>query len=248
MKKTLTTILLSAGAFAAAAGAESDSSNTMLMYGNTYNLNLNADNVVKRQLNAGSTAGSASLTPFADGLRVTFNWNAGHALSIIDPAKAWTNIEALEDLNKTMRLNLTADFMSEMKYIGCLSTGTDTTLTLSFKYIKPEIDLSRPMTFYVLATSSLGSAGDLLVSGLSGYTVTSAAADKGQGFDNKKGGYNSSTLYKVTGKLQKGKSVTIATTTKKTAFALVAYQIPEPSTATLSLLALAGLAARRRRR
>ena len=220
----------------------------MLLHGNTYNLNLTADNVVKRQLNAGGTTGSASLTPFDDGVRLTVNWTAGNALSIFDPANAWTNTEALEDLNKTMGLNLTADFLNEMKYIGCLATDTDTSLTLSFKYVKPEVDLSRPMTFYVFATSTLGRAGDMLVGGLSGYTVTSAAADKGQGFDNQMGGYNSCTLYKVTGTLQEGKTVTFDTTTNKTLFSLVAYQIPEPSTATLSLLSLAGLAARRRRK
>lgn len=250
MKKTLTTILFASVAFAADAAAGSVEGYTMLLYGNTYNLKLNAENVVKRQMNAGLQRvdynGSLSLTPFADGVRATFKWTSGE-LIVQDPTKTWTNTAALEDLNETMGLDLTADYLSSMKFIGTQGTNSNTTLTLNFKNAAKNLDLSRSMTFYVFATSAMGSAGDLLVSGLDGYTVTSAAAHKGDGFDNQKGGYNSMTLYKVTGTLNKDKAVTFGTTSSKNAFSLISYLIPEPSTATLSLLALAGLAARRRR-
>ncbi len=250
MKKTLTTIMLASVAFATEAAAESAGGYTMLMYGNTYNLKLTADNVVKRQINAGlkysDYNGSLSLKPFDDGVRVTYKWSSG-TLLVTNPTKTWTNTGALEDLNETMGLNLTADFLSAMDFIGTQNSGSNTTLTLNFKGMSKDVDLSSSMTFYVFATSVKGSAGDLVVSGLDGYTVTSAAADKGDGFDNQKGGYGSFTLYKVTGTLTKDKTVTIGTTGEKNSFSLVSYLVPEPSTATLSLLALAGLAARRRR-
>ena len=56
-------------------------------------------------------------------------------------------------------------------------------------------------------------------------------------------------MVRVTGELSDSQAVAFAADASKNGWAMVAAaSVPEPTTATLSLLALAGLAARRRRR
>lgn len=89
---------------------------------------------------------------------------------------------------------------------------------------------------------------NITISGLEQSSV-SYAADNATGFADSisaASADNGLLLVKVTGILSDEQQVRLSSTTTKNAFALAAY-LPEPSTASLSLLALAGLALRRRR-
>lgn len=193
----------------------------------------------------------------SDGVSVKLNWTSesGYGLSKYKPNggwKEWTNTLALEELNIATGQNLTAEEMNAKYFIGCTGSGADTYLTLDFSGVDADIDLSNSLTIYVLATSAMG-AGNPVVTGLDNYSVKIATPD-GNGFNSSKpGGYGSYSLFKVTGNLQEDMAVTFTTNKYKDVFAMVSYvvpvldSVPEPTTATLSLLALAGLAVRRRR-
>ncbi len=188
----------------------------------------------------------------SDGVNVKLEWSEGHGVSQLNPPKEWTNEAALNELNSATGLTLTMEELNDMTFVGCQVSNTDTSLTLDFSNVSAVIDVSSPLTIYVFACSALG-GGELEVAGLDDYSVSIARPD-GKGFNaSTAAGYNSFSLFKVTGTLQEDKSVELNTSKKKDHFAKVSYivpvldSVPEPTTATLSLLALAGLAARRRR-
>ncbi len=172
-----------------------------------------------------------------------------------DVNEAWNNDAALALMNQDLGLTLTANDLMSLNASG--NGGSDATLTLNFTN-SAYADYTAPITLYFTVGQMVneGPLISLTLTGISNATYQYATYD-GSGFvDNAtfSSGKGMSTLIKVTGTLENSNIVTISTNSKKDGFGLVALKgietggIPEPTTATLSLLALAGLAARRRRK
>ncbi len=163
---------------------------------------------------------------------------------------AWTNTDALTEINEAMGTAYTAaDFSkdSTMYYTAPGNGGTAATLSFDFS----QANVGESLTMYVTVTGRAGSLSSFGVTGLNNLQVSYAVND-GTGFSTSaafSAGAANITMIKVTGNLTDSAVVLSPGGGIKAGFQSVAYNIvPEPTTATLSLLALAGLAARRRRR
>ncbi len=162
----------------------------------------------------------------------------------------WTNAEALTDINTTLNVSYTAEDFSEnskMYYTASGNGGSDSSLTLNFT----DASIGKTITLYAMVTTHVNSLGSFTAFGLNNQSIT-YAANNGSGFSNSatfSQGEKQITMVKITGAITDADLVLTLGGGNKSGFQSVAYQIvPEPTTATLSLLALAGLAARRRRR
>lgn len=235
--KKLFTIFAVASTTLTSTTAQAADGGTFLLYGNTYNLHFSADGVIRRHMNAELTSGNANLTAMPDGTKLTVNWDNGYKTSTFNPSDNWTNTEALSELNSTMGLSLTPDNINSLSFVGAASATTSITFDFSNTSIGPDVG------FYIFATSTKGAVSGFDIEGMDVYYTATAADDLGSGFDNKKGGYQSITLFKIHGALGDSRKVTISTRDgNKAMFSMVSYStVPEPATATLSLLALAGL-------
>lgn len=167
-------------------------------------------------------------------------------------ASLWTNAAALSDMNTALGTSLTLPNLDALPMTNAGGNSSDeATLTLDFSSSYKEGD---QVTLYLML-GSLNSTYSVTLGGLkTGYTMQYASA-KGDGFDAEGSLTQTArelTLVKVTGSLTTDATVTVVgKESSRNAFGMVAYSVasvPEPTTATLSLLALAGLAARRRRK
>lgn len=166
-------------------------------------------------------------------------------------ASLWTNAAALSDMNTALGTSLTLPNLDALPMTNAGGNSWDeATLTIDFSGSYQEGD---QVTLYLML-GSMNNSYSVTLGGLkTGYTMQYASA-KGNGFDAT--GLTQTarelTLVKVTGSLTKDATVTVVgDANSRNAFGMVAYSVasvPEPTTATLSLLALAGLAARRRRK
>lgn len=161
----------------------------------------------------------------------------------------WSNTAALNDLNTTLGVAYTAaDFSSgsKMYAIADSHAGSGTALTFNFS----EAVIGNTITMYAMVTARTGALTGFTVTGLENQTVT-YATNSGNGFSDTavfSANERELTMVKITGVITEDSLVLTPAAGKKSGFQSVAYQIiPEPATATLSLLALCGLAARRRR-
>lgn len=161
----------------------------------------------------------------------------------------WSNTAALIDLNTTLGVAYTAaDFSSgsNMYAIADGNSGSGTVLTFNFS----EAVIGNTITMYAMVTARAGALTGFTVTGLDNQTVT-YATNGGNGFSDTavfSAKARELTMVKITGVITEEYLVLTPAEGKKSGFQSVAYQIiPEPATATLSLLALCGLAARRRR-
>ena len=171
-----------------------------------------------------------------------------------NPTVYWSNSEALSEMNATLGTSLTLANLDAAPLAYGGGGGAKGTLTLTFGN-----DCSAGETFvgYLLVGAFKSTLSSLTLSGLAeGYTVQYATA-QGSGFNDTPTfteGAHYTTLVKITGAFaDNNTSVSVTVdgngSDPRTGFAMAAYKvIPEPTTATLSLLALAGLAARRRRK
>ena len=172
-------------------------------------------------------------------------------------AGTWSNTAALTEMNAAMGISYTADELgtgSGMYFTAPGNGGSKSTLTFDFS----QAAAGDSVTMYVMATAYAGSLSAFDVTGLNGASVA-YATNGGNGFSTtaaySQGGGNI-TIFKVTGTLTDADVALTPGAGVKSGFQSVAYtitpaatpSIPEPTTATLSLLALAGLAARRRRK
>ena len=163
---------------------------------------------------------------------------------------SWKNTDALNDLNTTLGVSYTAaDFSagSQMYAIAAGDSGSGSILTFTFA---DEV-IGNTITMYAMVTARTGDLTGFTVSGINNQTVT-YATNNGTGFSDTAAfstGARALTMIKITGEITDASLILTPAAGQKSGFQSVAYQIvPEPTTATLSLLALAGLAARRRRR
>lgn len=166
----------------------------------------------------------------------------------------WTNTAAVTEVNANMGTSYSAvDFSegSSMYYTAPGNQNGGTTLTLGFDFTK--VSVGDSLTMYVTTVGHAGTVGGFSAEGLTN-TQISYATNGGNGFSSSatfSEGAKNVTMIKITGKLTADDLVLTTTASNKSGFQTVAYNIasvPEPTTATLSLLTLAGLAARRRRR
>ena len=169
-----------------------------------------------------------------------------------DNASLWTNAAALSDMNTALGTSLTLANLDALPMTNAGGNSWDeATLTIDFSSSYKEGD---QVTLYLML-GSMNNSYSVTLGGLkTGYTMKYASA-KGDGFDAEGGLTQTArelTLVKVTGSLTTDATVTVVgRDSSRNAFGMVAYSVasvPEPTTATLSLLALAGLAARRRRK
>lgn len=166
-----------------------------------------------------------------------------------DNASLWTNAAALSDMNSTLGTSLTLANLDSLPMTNAGGNSWDeATLTLNFS---DNYRAGDKFAIYLML-GSLNNTYSVTLNGLQeGYTMEYASAT-GNGFDatglTQKA--RELTLVKITGRLADAATVTVVGgNDTRNAFGMVAYKaIPEPATATLSLLALAGLAARRRRK
>ena len=164
------------------------------------------------------------------------------------PTSVWTNSIALTEMNQTLGTSLTLANLDSAPIAYAGGGGVKPVLTLNFSDAQ---NYGNSCIIYLLVGGTDNEVSSLTLGGLAeGYTMEYATAT-GSGFSNTASFSDDrlTTLVKITGTFaDKTKTVTFQPDSAKSGFAMVAYTVPEPTTATLSLLALAGLAARRRRR
>lgn len=167
-----------------------------------------------------------------------------------NPSAFWTNSAALNVMNTELGTSLTLANLDAAPLAYAGAGGAKITMTLDFD---SKCKAGETFVGYLLFGSYEKTATNISLTGLSeGYTVEYATA-KGSGFSSTASfteGAHYTTLIKVTGTFANDDArVTFTSTDAKGGFAMAAYKVvPEPTTATLSLLALVGLAARRRRK
>ncbi len=203
-------------------------------------------NVASFTLTLGDVAGT--LTNNSSG---SMFWNSGGESDI---TPAWTNTAAVDAMNQDLGLSLTATDVMDVSCTG--NGGSIATMTLDFSNsVYSGYTGLVTLYFTVGQMAGPGPMTSITTTGISGATFQYATYG-GDGFTDTatfSSGKGMSTLVKMTGTLE-GDTLTISSTNGKNGFGMVALKgistdaVPEPTTATLSLLALAGLAARRRRR
>lgn len=188
-----------------------------------------------------SDGNSFTLTPSASKL-----WGGAKDGS---PEGTWLNTTALEDLNTTLGTSYSAtDFGlgSTMYFTAPGNNNSFSTLTFDFS----NANVGDSITMYAMVTACNNNLTNFSVSGLDSLAV-SYATNSSDGFSDTAAfsqGVKQITMIKITGEITDS-NVVLNPSGNKSGFQSVAYQIvPEPSTAVLSLLALAGLAVRRRRK
>lgn len=185
-------------------------------------------------------------TTLTDGTTIDISITSGKGW-FANAADTWTNTEALEDFNTFTGLTLSPQDINSLCFYGSGAGQGTTSLTLNFSG-NTSIQAGDQITLYAFMGASGGRLSSITISGLEQSSV-SYAADNATGFADSistASANNGLLLVKVTGILNDEQQVRLSSNTYKNAFALAAY-LPEPSTASLSLLALAGLALRRRR-
>lgn len=204
--------------------------------------------------NISSGAGASSLIAEQDGTTLTITQNGSANLFFNTTATPHTTApDALDEWTAY------TGFSSGQSLVG-IAAGAGDNRGISFDLTGASFAAGNQVTLYVtVAPSGAMSRIDATVTGLDG-TITVAKTSGSDPWESPVDatdtksiwavGNNTYTIFKIEGTLT-GETfgVDITTNNAKPAITSIAYSVtPEPTTATLSLLALAGLCARRRRK
>lgn len=190
---------------------------------------------------------------YDDGTEVTFQMIGGNGGRTwhYNAADTWMNTAALEDLSSTMGIKVTKEDVNKLDLLSCGGAGSREKLVLTLGST-PISGTAVTLYTFVGQTNNCGDPETITLQGLSNATIY-YATEGGDGFTTERSfssGNLHMTLVKITGELD-GTTDTISVDNNKlkAGYAMLAVKVaPEPATATLSLLALAGLASRRRRK
>lgn len=181
--------------------------------------------------------------------------------NVVNVDEKW-NEAALLSMNTDMGTSLTTSVLGTAKIIASSTRNSEFSLSLNSQAGKGASSFAAgsALTLYVGVSATNGSlAGAYNVSGLKDVTMSYAAAD-GSGFASEVSYTPSAatnktlSIVKIEGTVQDASDVQFWASNvgnNKAGMVFAAYkatQAPEPATAPLSLLALAGLATRRRRK
>ena len=182
--------------------------------------------------------------------------------------KTWGNAAAITAMNTALGLTATngftaADFSVDSGIYYTATGGETSTSTLTLN-LGDTAKVGDTITLFVTAASRTQHTAGFSITGLGDDITLSYAGLNGSGFTTASGSSvsysndlssnwspntESVQIFQVTGTLASTTLTMSQLGTKKNGWQTLSYVvIPEPTTATLSLLALAGLAARRRRR
>ena len=172
----------------------------------------------------------------------------------------WTNTEVISELNSVLGTSITPGKLAGLTYAAPTTSGSMAKMSFNFcNEMEHEYTAGTDVVFYLLAATSnasdnTGKITGIIVNGLQDAHVTWALRN-GSGYcggameiPNGELG-----LIRVAGTLKERTEpvsfVAVSDGDNMSGWAMAAYTVaPEPATVTLSLLALAGLAARRRRK
>ena len=244
MKKTLIT-------FFALAGVATAAESTILTFGTAPSWATNSWDLTTLPENAAAGAKTSSLT-LSDDTYVSMYRTGGRFGIRVAATTEWTNMSVLDDMNSVLGTTLSAHDITALTYTASKAGGSKSTLTLNFA-ANDSITIGDSMCFFFVVAMS----NEDVSHSYSGFNITGLANSSVQWADATGTGYNESsvnaannqlTIIKVTGELVSD-AVSFSSDNAKNGWSMASYTaIPEPTTATLSLLALAGLAARRRRK
>ncbi len=197
-------------------------------------------------LSLNNTASGDHKFTLTDGTDINVNLDASRLWNNAADAQPgeWSNSEALARLNTDLGLSISNANITSLGFVSGGNAGSYTTVNLDFA----DTLVGEDMVFYVLATAPNSPLSGVSISGLENASMTWASST-GNGFQEGDLSVSSRTyaLVRVEGALTES-TVQISSSTAKTGWAMVAYNIvPEPATASLSLLGLAALMMRRRR-
>lgn len=219
MKKSLIALLalsgLAMGELATGSGAfQLNRGNTPADVEGVESITWNFDNTAAGSGNSGKTE---VLTPLKDGTTITMKWTDGKNGMWPEEAKAWSNTQALGEMNADMKLNLTLEDVSALASMGAWAQSGNTTMTLTFS----KNIVGAEATFYVFSSSYNGQATGFGVTGMSNTTITHASPS-GDGFDGQYGAAQALTLFKVVGTLT-DTAVVFSNSTNKNGWSMAAY-------------------------
>lgn len=161
----------------------------------------------------------------------------------------WSNQSVANEMNQTLGTSI--DLASVSSYVATGAGSSTSRLTFNFTD-NDSVNVGDSMVFYFLVSSGANGGGNYTnfsCSGLDNISIQWAAYN-GDGYqDSATGtGISEASLIKVTGEIATENSVVFSSSVAKNGWAMGAYAVvPEPATATLSLLGLAALMVRRRR-
>lgn len=188
----------------------------------------------------------------ASGVTLTMVHSKGRTF-VADITDNWSNVAALTIYNNATGNSLTSTQITAGTISAPGAGGSFETITLDFSNSE-SYQAGQQITIFAFAgirniDSSGANLSSFTITGLGdGFSVSTASAT-GNGFDDTYRAKGGVTIAKISGVLTDARTVTIKGNGDKAGFtAVTVMPVPEPTTATLSLLALAGLAARRRRK
>lgn len=262
MKKTIIALMALAGV--AAAGTTSP---TVVAFGNSDTSALKAAHPFITDAFYVHGTSNPSIT-LSNGDVISFSTDGATYAGGTDGSveKSWGNSAAITEMNAALGLTsgfTAADFStgSDIYYTATGNSGSKSSITLTLN----SANVGDTITLFVTAASRAQHTAGFSITGLAADSITlSYAGLNGNGFTAASGNSvnysadlagnwspntESVMIYKVTGVLESTSLTMAQGGTVKNGWQTLSYVVvPEPTTATLSLLALAGLAARRRRK
>ncbi len=245
MKKTL--FLLTSVAFAATVQAA-----TIVTFADTNVPEWSTHNI--GTLNGYPASPGANTTEYTitdDGVKLAMQINAGKLWNYDDATASWSNSAALSGMNATLGTSLSGDDLLNLRYTASGAGGATCHLTYNFG---DTVNVGEKATFYFLVVTSAQAQSipytNFSVSSGLENSVISVASATGDGFTVGSPNFASNNygLIKVEGTVSDPSAVKFVSNNAKNGWAMAAYTVvPEPATASLSLLGLAALMMRRRR-